>query len=41
MRKYRDAINKNQKEVEYNDLIRVKKIDGTLDKIKRAEELRG
>ena len=37
MRKYRDAINKTVKEAEYNDLIRIKKKDGTFDKIKRSE----
>ena len=41
MRKYRDAINKTVKEAEYNDLIRIKKKDGTFDKIKRSEQLRG
>ena len=41
MRKYRLAIIKDEKQVAYENLIRVKRNDGTLDKIKRAEQLRG
>ena len=41
MRKYRQAIEKDTKQVEYAALIEKKKDDGTFFKIKRAEQLRG
>ena len=41
MRKYREAIEKETKNSAYQVLIDRKKDDGTFDKIKQAENLRG
>lgn len=41
MRKYIKGLENEKKSTHYKDLIRAKKDDGTFDKIKKAESLRG
>lgn len=41
MKKYRDALTKTEKQQQYNALIKAMDADGNLDKIKRADQLKG